>query len=582
MKTILKSIFFLLPYFLYSQPNYLKTWATYFGDESMKIIDSEMDSQGNIYFVGGVLINTNGQFNLATPNAFQTTYGGGQFDGFLSKFNQEGNLLWATYLGGNGIDYIEAISIDKYDNIYCIGSTNSTQNISTPNAYQTQMQNASSSFITKFNPDGNIMWSTYYGGNNVVFNTSDIGLRNIYKSIVNDQFNHFYVAFDTTNTNLATAGVFQEVKNDAPSVIAKFTDTGNPIWATYYGTNASLIKSIDVGQSGIYVSGRSVDCPPNFTPNTYFATPNCHQPSPGSCSDTFISKLSFNGQRIWSTYYGGTATEHLNNNGLKCDNGYVYFCGQTSSNTNIATPNSFQPTRNSLTNYLVKFTENGERVWGTYVGENPTDPNGSNAFPCSVMIFNNNVYLFGDTQLQSNISTLNSIQPNKNSNYDGFIVKFKPDGQRDWGSYFGGNLNDQILNVLFKNDSFFFLGRTQSQSGITTSGALQPNFLYNNSPWTTLSIDNTFIARFDPNPLSLNDAVIADVNLYPNPNNGSFSISSIDKIETVEIVDMLGKLVFKNKNNSNEYNINGISKGLYLVKVTFDNDKVLIKKMIVK
>lgn len=82
--------------------------------------------------------------------------------------------------------------------------------------------------------------------------------------------------------------------------------------------------------------------------------------------------------------------------------------------------------------------------------------------------------------------------------------------------------------------------------------------------------------------MSLNDAVIADVNLYPNPNNGSFSISSFDKIETVEIVDMLGKLVFKNKNNSNEYNINGISKGLYLVKVTFDNDKVMIKKMIVK
>ena len=161
-------------------------------------------------------------------------------------------------------------------------------------------------------------------------------------------------------------------------------------------------------------------------------------------------------------------------------------------------------------------------------------------------------------------------------------MKFNSDGQRDWGSYFGGNLNDQILNVLFKNDSFFLLGRTQSQSGITTAGALQPNFLYNNSPWVALTIDNTFIARFDPNPLSLNDAVIADVNLYPNPNNGSFSISSFDTIEIVEIVDMMGKLVFKNKNYSNEYNINGLSKGLYLVKIYYNDGKDVVKKMMVR
>lgn len=582
---------FILPFFfisilVHAQPNYLKTWATYFGDESIKIADSEMDSQGNIYIVGKVQQNQNGQFNLTTPNAHQEVFGGGNSDGFIAKFSMEGNLLWATYFGGENIDVIEAISIDKYDNIYCIGATNSAQNISTENAFQTQLEGLSAVFIVKLNPLGSVFWSTYFGGNiGVALNNGDVNSIFIRSSIINDTANHFYIAFQTSSTNLATTGVFQEIKNDAGSVIAKFSDTGNRVWATYYGSNASYIASIDIGQTGLFLTGLTVDCPPNFTPNTYFSTPNCHQPSPGSCSDTFITKFSFDGQRIWSTYYGGTSTERNFNNNLKCNNGFVYVSGMTSSNTNITTPNSFQSTKinSTYTNYLVKFNENGERIWGSYVGENNNFTNFVTYYnSVRIKIFSDTIYLFGGTFLIENISTANSFQPIINSINDGYIIKFNPDGQREWGSYFGGNLDDQIMNVLFKNDSFFLLGRTQSQSGITTAGALQSNFLYNNSPWAGLTIDNTFIARFDPNPLSLNDAVIADVNLYPNPNNGSFSISSIDKIETVEIVDMLGKLVFKNKNNSNEYNINGISKGLYLVKVTFDNDKVLIKKMIVK
>lgn len=586
MKKTITLVFLFISLLLHAQPNYLKTWATYYGDESIKITDSEMDSQGNIYVVGKVQLNQNVQFNLSTPNAHQVVFGGGDSDGFIVKFNLEGNLIWATYFGGENLDVIEAISIDKYDNIYCIGATNSSQNIATENAFQTQLEGSSAVFILKINQTGSVFWSTYYGGNiGVALNNADVDTNFIRSSIINDSTNHFYIAFQTSSTNLATTGVFQEVKNDAGSVIAKFTDTGNRVWATYYGSNASYIASIDIGQTGIFLTGLTIDCPPNFTPNNYFATPNCHQPFPGSCSDTFITKFSFEGQRIWSTYYGGTSTERNFNNNLKCDNGYVYVSGMTSSNTNITTPNSFQSTKinSTYTNYLIKFNENGERIWGSYVGENNNNTNSTTIYnSVRINIFSNNVILFGSTILIENISTPNSFQPTKNSINDGYIIKFNSDGQREWGSYFGGNLDDRIDNVLFNNDSFFLLGRTQSQSGITTASSLQPNFLYNNSPWVALSIDNTFIARFDPNPLSVKDNVIADVKLFPNPNNGSFSISSSDTIEEIEVFDILGNLVFKGKNYTYEFNINGLSNGLYLVKIHYNDDKYEIKKMMVK
>src|SRR5690606_24890263 len=62
-----------------------------------------MDSEGNIYSVGyvqdeGVL--------ATTTNSHQPTYGGGQADGFITKYSSEGEFLWATYFGGEEFDVI--------------------------------------------------------------------------------------------------------------------------------------------------------------------------------------------------------------------------------------------------------------------------------------------------------------------------------------------------------------------------------------------------------------------------------------------------------------------------------------------
>lgn len=110
-----------------------RVWATYFGDNSMRLADSKIDSEGNIYLVGSVDQDTftDSHFS-ATPNAHQTSYGGGNFDGFLVKISPEGNLLWATYFGGENDDLIGAVSIGNNNSVFIIGRTGSTQNIAPP------------------------------------------------------------------------------------------------------------------------------------------------------------------------------------------------------------------------------------------------------------------------------------------------------------------------------------------------------------------------------------------------------------------------------------------------------------------
>jgi hypothetical protein len=76
-------------------------------------------------------------------------------------------------------------------------------------------------------------------------------------------------------------------------------------------------------------------------------------------------------------------------------------------------------------------------------------------------------------------------------------------------------------------------------------------------------------------------------NAFPNPNNGSFTIELPTEAggASVEVFSKTGSLVYsKNFNNSNEaitMNINQ-TQGVYIVKVTLQNGKTSIGKLIVK
>src|SRR5206468_3599005 len=59
-----------------------------------------LDSVGNAYIVGYTQIGL-----PTTPGAFQTVYGGGDSDAYVSKLSDDGSrLLYSSYLGGVGYD----------------------------------------------------------------------------------------------------------------------------------------------------------------------------------------------------------------------------------------------------------------------------------------------------------------------------------------------------------------------------------------------------------------------------------------------------------------------------------------------
>ena len=586
MKTIKLILIFGFIFFsknIKAQFNYQRSWGTYFGDERFELGDSKTDSQGNLYIVGSVygidLINL-ATFTNAT--SYQQNYNGGNYDGFIIKFNNLGQIIWGTFLGGNNIDKINSIDIDNSDNIYIIGSTLSSSNISTIGSFQENINGGGDYFISKFTSNGAIVWSTYFGGSGTDFSSRPV-------NISFDGVNNFYLSSNIFSPNMATTGVFQETVNSSASQISKFDLNGNRIWTTYYGLNIPL-WNLKANNSGVYVASHTHDCPPNFSYNTYFGTAGAYKPLPENCREIYLTKFNTNGQRDWSTYYGGNQSEGVNmKNSLDLKDDKLFFSGiaPNYNNQEIATNGTYQPNNNGASNFIVQFNQNGTRNWGTYNG----NYSGSTSTPSNSFVLadknSNSFYNYGSTGMQSNIATTDGYLTTTNSPYSGdaFVCKFTDQNTKSWGTYYGGELDEKDIDFHPYNgaNKFYIVGSTQSLTQMSTPTSLQPVKqifdLVNNTQQSAYSI---FIAHFEPNPLSTESFNSNSFSIYPNPNNGEFNVkfnSSKFANSTLEIFDVLGKKLHIQTLAKDETTIKteNFAKGIYLVNLTQENQTITTK-----
>ncbi len=561
---------------------YQRSWATYYGDDSLRIIDNDIDSQGNVYLVGFVNKQdyTDSNF-IASVGANQTEYGGGKSDGFIAKFSAGGLLIWSSYFGGENTDYFTGMCIDGNDNIYIVGRTNSASNIATPQAYQDNLIGVDNVFITRMTSNGSVIWSTYYGGlssNEIQYTDNQNLLAQGRGDIVTDNLGGLYFYCYTRTEGMATSGAFQTTFNAlTKQLLSKFTVDGQRVWATYYGINRSSLSSISINESGIFVAGSTIDCMPFGTFNTYFATAGAHQPIPGGCNDLYISKFDFSGDRIWSTYYGNSTSESVGGHALSATNEGIFLAASIftgNGNNNLTTVGSFQEgtSSNISTNILVKFSNNGVRQWATLYGdrENTGNNNEGLSLPTVSADLAGNVFLGGYTRYLSNLTSSGSYQEENAGLFDNFTAKFNPQGKRLWGTFYGGtNYEFPPLKTLTYGNDFYIMGMTNSTEGISTPGSYQPDYATNVFQPTYLP-SNIFIAKFGQS-LGTQQFSKDNLVLFPNPAVSSFTVrdskASNDSFEFM-IYDVTGRVLKNGDANFNQQiNIEGLSSGNYIVKI---------------
>jgi uncharacterized protein (TIGR03437 family) len=115
-----------------------------------------LDVSGNAWVAGWTL---SPDFPV-TSDAFQPKFGGGIYDGFIARFNSSGGLDYATYLGGDGYDVLNAIALDQSGNIYVTGESGGLSQPASPGAFQPQATASCPVFFigpTQYVPQGNAL-----------------------------------------------------------------------------------------------------------------------------------------------------------------------------------------------------------------------------------------------------------------------------------------------------------------------------------------------------------------------------------------------------------------------------------------
>jgi hypothetical protein len=104
------------------------------------------DSAGNAYVTGDT-----SSTNFPTANAFQNTFGGGfpVGDGFVTKLNATGTLMYSSYLGGSEYDTGYGIAVDGAGDAYVTGITLSRCFPTTAGAFDTRAGGVFTGFIAK-------------------------------------------------------------------------------------------------------------------------------------------------------------------------------------------------------------------------------------------------------------------------------------------------------------------------------------------------------------------------------------------------------------------------------------------------
>lgn len=433
-------------------------WSTFFGD-----VGADYEAEVAVAPTGEVYLAGRSQSGnmLATSGAHQTI-NAGSYDDFLARFDTSGNRVWCTYYGGIQGENIGSLACDQTGHVYLAGGTVSLSGISTPGSHQPNLAGTNSAydaFIVKFNPAGQRIWGTYFGGDDTEYAT-EIAITGDGK---------FYVCgYAESLTGVATPGAYLTSPPGGNDLfLAQFDTSGFPLWATFFGGPGQDAECFVAALSdgGAAITGHT-------TSSTGIATPNAHQTQyMGSVGnyDSFVAKFSSTGQLKWSTYYGGTGKDDPE--ALEpTSHGGVMVGGRTYSSTHISTPGAAQP--NLIGVYdgmLAAFDSSGTLAWGTYFGAP-----GATYIRDFARTPSGDLIVCGETTSSSGIASPNAYRNTLLGTSDLFLCRFSPTGEWQMGTYFGSSGSDQIYSLAIENElSVYISGHTNSASFPVTPGAQQ-------------------------------------------------------------------------------------------------------------
>jgi hypothetical protein len=274
-------------------------------------------------------------------------------------------------------------------------------------------------------------------------------------------------------------------------------------------------------------------------------------------SDAYLAKISKDGILLWETIVDLGYSELVANDGLiKYNNGYLLG----------VTKHRWQNKRGEVT--LCYFDSNGVYKWERQIGQiGYYKSGGLLMYHLDGILLRVNNHPYGEN---------NSIMHER-----GVLYKLNLELEIQWEREYWypnsiGNKNSQLSSVyILENDQLFTIGVTHAGEGGQDLWAMQLDEYGCLEPGCHLNDVSVFEQA--------NTDVLSEVRLYPNPNNGSFTLSfnseNTKELMFIEIMDYTGKLIYTKQINVFESDnivlqLPELTNGMYVCRVQYyENNK---------
>jgi PKD repeat protein len=438
------------------------SYSTYLGTASWETgYGIDVDSSGNAYVTGFTE-----SVNFPSSNPFQTTYGGGVTDTFVTKLNSTGSaLIYSTYIGGNHNEHGYKIKVDASGNAYIAGFTYST-NFPTVNPVQPTSGGEEDAFVAKLSADGSaLLFSSYLGGR---------GDERCF-GLALDSSSNIYLTGGTLSNNFPTANPLQAtLGGPSDAFVTKLSPTGSAfIYSTYFGgSNAEEGTDIATDSAGnAYITG--------FTGSSDFPRVNPFR-SVLASGEAFISKINPAGTTlVYSTYLGGNSWDY--GFGITVvASGKVYVTGITDS-TDFPTVNPLQLSKSGGSDaFVTELSADGSTLlYSTYLGGNREDRAHGIAIDSLGNIYVAGVTASGDFPLSNPLQAAYG-----GGSLDAFVSKLNAAGNAMiYSTYLGGSGDEGLPSTglgpglaIDSASSVYIMGGTGSTNLPIKTGAFQTSY----------------------------------------------------------------------------------------------------------
>lgn len=522
------------------------------------------DSAGNVYVA---LCQDNDTMSLGTYTFHGSLY---KKQIILAKYDAMGLVQWASGSAYGNCWPID-ITSDASGNVYLYGYfVGDSMRIGSA-VFTGSGATSSTAFIIKYKPDGSIGWKTKAGSIAAGYDKMSFG------GITCDAAGNVYIAGTYSISNLQIGSYSVGNGGNTDVYVAKFNSNGNVTWLRKYGgTGYERASSINVSKDGsLYLAGE-FSSPTLAMGATNLTFSSTTASSTASAFNVFVSKLTTDGTLVWSRQSRGDSRVMK----LVTDSASNIYIGGMLVDSSV-TFNSTNFPSNKYDPYYVEYDATGAVIASHVFAHTFTPSEPAYAIWGMTIDRCNNLWVSGglDTATGNGIllDTAFIMPAPQNSIAPMFMACYRPDGSLlDYLSLASGG----------KENSGLAAG---SLGQVYVCGTYQPvdTFVIGMDTLHTAAnvTESFFVARYQPGYSCISSAVndtkvITNVVIYPNPTGAELYVSSPTIIESLEVIDLNGRVVYRAspKTMTASVKMSDYVAGLYVIRINHTEVQKFLKQ----